>query len=127
MSARRLDKKRFSFLVDSASIPYSKKFDLDRNIRVVTAILMTSNKPHLLFYRGSQRIEISSDELFPEGYESKLLMSGLNVPPNEKFEELGEVMAGNGELKVLYKDTDNNNVPFEPYEVSIYLKVERIR
>jgi hypothetical protein len=118
-------KKAFSFLVDTASSPYSKKFELDKNVRLVRAMLITSNKDNLLYYRGSQKIEINGLEIFPEDYESKLLMSGIGVAPDQKYADLGdEVMAGNGEVKVLYKDTDNSNAPFEPYKVNLYFICE---
>lgn len=126
MDTTRPIKKRYSFLVENPGIGYSKKFELDRNIRIVRAVLLTSSQPHLLFYRGSLRLEISGDEIFPEDYESKLLMSGIHVPPDEKFYDLGDgVLAGNGEIKILYKDVENILGPFEPYEVSLYLECER--
>jgi hypothetical protein len=118
-------KKRYSFTVDTPSITYPKKFDLDKNVKLVKGILINSNKPSLLFYRGSQRIELSGEELFPEDYESKLLMSGISVPPDQKYADLGDdLLAGNGELKVQYKDTDNSSAPFEAYQVSVYLMCE---
>lgn len=118
-------KKRYSFLVDQGDKSYPKKFELDKTIRLVRGILLTSNKPNLLFYRGSQKIEISGEEIFPDEYESRLLMAGINVPPDQKFADLGDnILAGNGEVKVWYKDKDNSNTAFEPYEVSIYLICE---
>lgn len=111
--------------MDSQQTSYNKKFDLDKNVRVVLGLLVSSDNPRLLFFRGSQRLEISGDELYPEDYESKLLMSGISVPPNEKYVELGNgVLAGNGEIKMLYKDTDNNNAPFTPYKVTLVIKCE---
>lgn len=117
--------KRFSFLVDGANQSYSKKFELDRNIRLITGIQMSCNVPGMLFYRGSQRIEINGEELYPEDYESRLLMSGINVPPDQRFVDLGNgVLAGNGEVKLLYKDTESVYASFNPYTVSIILKCE---
>ena len=124
---KRYVKKRFNLQVDTASRSYSKKFDLDKNIKVVRGIVITSNKLNMLFYRGSQKIEISGDEIFPEDYESRLLMSGINVPPDQKYAELGEVLAGNGEVKVVYKDSENTDAPFTPYEVSFYFLCELAR
>jgi len=124
MEARLVDKV-FSFLVDTEATPYSKKFDLDKNVKLVHGILLSSDKPNLLFYRGSQRIEVSGDEIFPEDYESKILMSGLAVSPDEKFRSLGNgVVAGNGEVKLQYKDTANPNAAFTPYRVIIILQCE---
>ena len=71
MEARLVDKV-YSFAVDAQNTPYNKKFDLDKNVKLVRGIILSSDKPSLLFYRGSQRIEISGDEIFPEDFESKL-------------------------------------------------------
>lgn len=124
MEARLLD-KIFSFLVDAEGAPVNKKFDLDKNVKIVHGILLSSDRPKLLFYRGSQRIEISGDEIFPEDYESKILMSGISVPPDSKFRKLGNgVVAGNGEVKIQYKDTANASASFVPYRVIITLQCE---
>jgi hypothetical protein len=124
MEARLVD-KIFSFLVDTEGVPFSKKFDLDKNVRLVHGILLSSDLPHLLFYRGSQRIEVNGDELFPEGYESKLLMSGMAVSPDQKFRTLGNgVVTGNGEVKLQYKDTANPSAGFTPYRVIMVLQCE---
>jgi hypothetical protein len=118
-------KKPYSFLVDQADTSYPKRFELDKNVKLVKGIIVTSNKDHLLYYRGSQKIEINGLEIFPEDYESKLLMSGIGVAPDEKFADIGdEVLSGNGEIKVLYKDTENSSAAFEPYKVNIYLICE---
>lgn len=117
--------KVYSFLVDAAATPITKKFDLDKNVKLVHGILLSSDQPNMLFYRGSQRIEINGEEIFPEDYESKLLMSGIAVPPNAKFRKLGNgVVSGNGEVKMQYKDTENPNTSFTPYKVIIVLQCE---
>lgn len=124
MEARLVDKV-YSFAVEAQNVPVNKKFDLDKNVKLVRGIIISSDKPNLLFYRGSQRIEISGDEIFPEDYESKLLMSGIAVAPNQKYRSLGNgVIAGNGEVKVQYKDTQNPNASFTLYKVIIILQCE---
>lgn len=115
--------KQYKLFVDLANQSYSKTFNLDRNIKQVTGLLMSSDKLNLLFYRGSQKIEISGDELFPEDYESKLLISGISVDPNDRYVALGDgVLSGNGEVRVLYKDVNNTAAAFSQYTVSIYLR-----
>lgn len=122
---KKIVDKTFSFMVETQNGSQNKKFVLDKNVVLVHGILISSDQPKLLFYRGSQRIEINGDELFPEGYESKILMAGLSVPPDEKFRKLGNgVIAGNGEVKVLYKDAAHNATVFEPYKVNIILQCE---
>lgn len=123
--AGRIVYKTFSFLVDTPNISYNKKFELDKNIKLVKAIMLSSNKPNLIFFRGSQKLEINGDELYPEDYESRLLMSGISVPPNERYVDMGDaVLAGNGEVKIVYKDTDNILAPFDSYRVIINLKCD---
>jgi hypothetical protein len=122
--ARAVDKV-FTFLVEVEGQPMSKKFDLDKNVKIVLGMMMSSDNPKLLFYRGSQRIELSGEELYPEDFESKMFMSGWGVAPNDRYKSFGNgVVAGNGELKIQFKDTANASAPFAPYKVSVILQCE---
>ncbi|SKC47305.1 hypothetical protein [Ohtaekwangia koreensis] len=129
----RFVQRMFSFLVETEGQLVSKKFDLDKNVKIVHGILFSSNRKSLLFHRGSQRVEISGEEVIAENFESCLFMSGLAVAPNEKFKTFGEqegkqadngIPAGNGEVKIQYKDTANPDAEFAPYQVNMYLQCE---
>jgi hypothetical protein len=115
--------KRFSITVDTAATSYNKKFDLDKNIAMVLALQVTSDHPELMYYRGSNRIEINGDEIFPEDYDSRLLMSGLTVPADDRFVEINAV-AGNGEIKVLYKDVANTAAVYQTYQFVLIVKCQ---
>lgn len=117
-------KKRFDLLITSAEQVYSQTFSLDKTIAFIRGILIGSDKDDLLYYRGSQKIEINRQEVFPEGYESKLLQSGINCPVNQRYFDTGNMPVGNGEVKVTYKDIEDSRASFEPYRVSIYLDCE---
>jgi hypothetical protein len=117
-------KKRYDIEVTTANTLHSKTFELDKTVEKGYGILFASDRDELMYYRGSTQVEINSDEIFPEGYESKLLMSGLNVSPNDRFYNLGGVPPGNFKVKVEYKDTPDARLQFVPYRVSIYLDVE---
>lgn len=119
-------KKRFDINVTAALQTVSQTFELDKNITHVKGILITSDKDDLLYYRGSQRIEMNKGEIVPENYESKLLMSGINLSPNHRFYEIGDMPAGNGQVKITYIDREDNRVPFEAYRVSLYLSCLQI-
>lgn len=119
--------KRFNLNVDQAEKSYPKTFNLDKTIKLVKGIVMSSSHPMLIYYRGTQQIVIAGDEIFPEDFESKILMSGVSVPPEDKFLDLGNnLLAGNGEVKILYKDEENALAPFQPYQVRLILKCELI-
>jgi hypothetical protein len=117
----KIIKKRFDIPVTEASKTFSKSFDLDKNITHVKGLLLTADKDDLLYFRGSQKIEISKEEIFPENYESKLLLSGIAVAPNGRYYDIGQVAAGNGSVKVEYKDSEDGRTQFVPYRVSLYL------
>ncbi len=118
-------KKRFDVQVTEAGRNFSKTFELDKTITHVKGLLITSDKDDLLYYRGSQKIEINKEEFFPENYESKLLMTGINVTPNARYYDLGRVPVGNGTVKMDYKDEQDGRTTFEPYRVSVYLDCEQ--
>lgn len=117
-------KKRFDLQVADANKTVSKTYELDKNIKAVNGVLVTSDKDDLLYYRGTQKIEINKEEFFPENYESKLLMSGINVSPKQRYYDLGNVAPGNGLVKLTFTDVDDLRTPFTPYRVSLYLDCE---
>ncbi|HYG53125.1 MAG TPA: hypothetical protein VD905_19635 [Flavobacteriales bacterium] len=114
-------KKRFDILVTDEEGKFSETFELDKDITAVKGLLLASDRDDLLYFRGSQKIQINSEEIFPEDYESKLLMSGINVAPGERFYDLGGVGTGNRVVKVEFKDNQTTQASFEPYRVSLYL------
>lgn len=117
-------KKRFDIIVKEARSNVREQFELDKNVTRVTGILLTSDREDLLYHRGSQKIEINNEEVVPEKYESKLLLSGLNVSPNERFYKINNTGTGNRILKMDYIDTDEGRSSFYPYRVSIYVECE---
>ena len=117
-------KKRFDLQVGAAGSITSQTFELDKTVEKVHGLLFASDRDDLMYYRGSAKVEMNSDEIFPEGYETKLLMSGLNVSPNDRFYNLGGIPPGNFKLKVDFKDTPDARLAFAAYRVSIYLDVE---
>ena len=121
--AKRI-KKRYDIEVSAANAIHTKTFELDKTVTKVHGILFASDRDDLMYYRGSGKVEINSEELFPEGYETKLLMTGLNVSPNDRFYNLGGIAPGNFKVKVEYKDTPDSRLAFVAYRVSIYLDVE---
>ena len=121
--AKRI-KKRYDITVSEANAIHTKTFELDKNVTAVHGILFASDRDDLMYYRGSAKVELNSDEIFPEGYETKLLMTGLNVSPNDRFYILGGAPPGNFKLKVEYRDTPDVKLQFAAYRVSVYLDVE---
>ncbi len=118
-------KKHFDILVTQSGSAVSKTYELDKDITHIKGLLLTSNRDDLMYYRGSQRIEVNKQELFPDGYESKLLMCGINVSPNARYHDTGNMPTGNRLVKLEYKDSDDSRASFEPYRVRVYLSCEQ--
>src|SRR4051812_12583771 len=117
-------KKKFDVQITEFKSSISKTFELDKNIKSVRGVLVTSDKDDLLYYRGSQKLEINKEEYFPDNYESKLLMSGINVSPKQRYYDLGNVNPGNGSVKMVFTDADDGRTVFSPYRVSLYMDCE---
>ncbi|MFI5195712.1 MAG: hypothetical protein ACHQD8_01360 [Chitinophagales bacterium] len=117
-------KKHFDILITDENNTYSQTFELDKTIAFVRGILMTSTRDELMYIRGAQKIEINRLEVFPEGYESKLLMTGINCPMNMRYYDTGKLPIGNAQVKLTYKDTHDDRIEFAPYIVRINLDCE---
>ena len=116
----------FSFKMEKQNgLTSIDSFELPKYTKVIKGIQLLSDYPDRLFYRGKQRIEIGGEELFPDGFESKILMSSLSVAPRGRFFELGDVMPGDLSVKIRFEDKDHPNAQFEGgYRVTIVLLIE---
>lgn len=121
---KQIIKKRFDIIVREPKQTVKEQFELDKNVTRITGLLLTSDREDLLYHRGSQKIEINNEEIVPEKYESKLLLSGMNVSPNERFYKINNTATGNRLLKIEYVDTDDGRSYFSVYRVSIYVECE---
>ncbi|MBI1836444.1 MAG: hypothetical protein HYR91_04175 [Flavobacteriia bacterium] len=115
-----LIKERFDVQITAENQTFKQEFELDKNANYLIGIALTSSRDDLMFYRGSQKILLNDMELFPEGFESKLLMSGLNVAPDNRLITLGELGTGNGKIEIAYTDKAHELIKFVPYRVTIY-------
>jgi hypothetical protein len=114
-------RKRFDIQVTAANGTVSQTFELEKTVMSLKGLLVTANYDDMLYARGTQRIEINKDEIFPDNYESKLLMSGINVNPNKRYYDLGGMKPGSGIIKLAFTDADDGRTVFTPYRVSLYL------
>ncbi|CAG5082768.1 hypothetical protein [Parvicella tangerina] len=113
-------KERFDLKITSPNQVFKGEFELDKNANFLIGIGLTSDRDDLLFYRGTQKIQVNDQELFPEEFESRLLMSGINVSPNDRMIKVGKIETGNGRVEIWFKDQDHPLAKFTPYRVTIY-------
>jgi hypothetical protein len=108
--------------VTAANGTFKEKFEVDKHASKIIGIGISSSYNDKMYHRGSQRIVINEKEIYPEDYESKELMQGLNVPVNDRMITLGEELEpGNRKVELDYKDTDHPYALFSPYKVRLYV------
>lgn len=117
-------RKRFDIRINQESSTVTEKFELDKTTKFITGIVITSDREDLLFYRGTQKIEINGKEHFPEGYETKLLMTSLNIPQDYRYFNMKNTEPGNGIITFSYTDNKHPQFLFTPYRVSLYVECE---
>ena len=100
------------------------KFELDKTVKRIKGIKLTSDREDLLFYRGTQRIVINGKERFEENYESKNFQSSLNVDVNKRYKNMRDLEPGNGIIEVDYTDAPHPLTSFSVYRVSLYVEYE---
>lgn len=116
--------KRFDIQVAQRGQTVTGKFELDKMAKVIKGIKVTSDREDLLFYRGTQKIEINGKERFEENYESKNLQSSLNVDVNNRYKDMRDAETGNGLIVMTYFDNQHPLYAFSPYRVSLYVEYE---
>jgi len=116
--------KPFSFQVTEANKTVTANFELDKNIVGIKGIIIGSFQPELMYLRGSQRIEISKVEIFPENFLTQYIMIGVATPMNNRFKNLKDIIPGNRTVRVDYKDSDDGRTIFRPYTYHFALEVE---
>ena len=95
--------------------------ETDKAYRKVTGLQYSSNDSAALKDAVFNKFEIDSNEIFPEGFEVKLIQSGQEVSSNERFYKIDEKAEGSS---VLGSFKDAGNAAAYPYNVYIYLKLE---
>ena len=118
----KIIKQLFTLDVSASGETVKDIFEVDNNADKIIGVEMSSTRDDLMIYRGSQIIKINDEEFFPEGYESKKLMNGININANHRHFRLGMIDPGNRKVELIYKDTDNPAVaPFAAYTVILYV------
>lgn len=113
--------EHFVLNVTEANKTVSDEFSINDTSKKVIGIQLSSDREDLLHARGTVRIDLSGNELFPEGHEGKMLMASIHVNPNKRMYQIDEEI-GNGKVKIQYTDTNHSRTTFSPYQVILYVE-----
>jgi hypothetical protein len=117
----KIIKQLFSLDVSTEGTTVKGSFEIDKNAESIIGIAVSSSRDDIVFYRGTQSININGEEFFPEGYETKQLMCGINVSPNQRYYRLGNINPGNRKIDIAYTDNASDAAAFAPYRIFLYV------
>ena len=119
-----LEKRIGDILVTAEGQIIKEKFELDKTVRLIKGIKLTSDREDLLWYRGVQRVVINGKERYEDNYESRNFQSSINVSVNKRYKNLRNLEPGNGIIEIDYTDIPHPLYPFASYRVSLYVRYE---
>ena len=117
--------KEFDISISAEGETVKKTFEVDKSVKTVRGVMLLSGRPDLVFYRGSLRLEINKEEIFPEGYSASRLLSSPNVKPNDRIFSIEEQPSGNGLIKIEYTDAADGRTVFAAHTVTLCVDGER--
>lgn len=122
MSQKRgIKYQRISLLVSAAGAEVStQNVDTDKSYKRVRGIQMTSTDATAIDGGTFKKFEIDNKEVYPEGFETKLITCGVDVAPNDRFDRDIDERAEGTKVNITYKDGSVAGTVY-PYNVSIYL------
>lgn len=95
----------------------------DKLYQRVTGIHVTASDANGLTNSTFQKFEIDRQEIYPQGFEAKLISTGQEVNPNDKFDHDIDEPANDTQVDITYRDGSAAGVVY-PYTVNIYLRHE---
>jgi hypothetical protein len=94
----------------------------DKLYKKITGMTITTPFTAPSLNQSSLSLQVNDKEIFPDGFEIRLLTCDQAVAVNERFFHLDEVADGST-IKGKFSDNNPSNGVF-PYTVNIYLKLE---
>lgn len=121
---RKIKYQLVTLTVTAASTTVStSSVTTDRNYKRVKGIALNVSDAAAAEAGIFDKFEINSREIYPQGFETKLVSCGQDVPPNERFDKDVDEVAENSTVNISYTDGNAVGTAF-PYSVSIYLLLE---
>lgn len=95
----------------------------DRNYKRVKGIALNVSDAAAAEEGTFDKFEINSREIYPAGFETKLISCGQDVPPNDRYDKEVDEAAENSTVNITYTDGNAVGTAF-PYTINVYLLLE---
>lgn len=96
--------------------------ETDKAYKKVTGLQYSGTDTAALKDAVFTKFEIDSNEIFPDGFEVKLIQTGQEVSPNKRFYDDIEERADGSTVSGSFQDAGNATA--YPYNARIYLRLE---
>ena len=118
---RRPIKYQLLKLAINAAGSFPINAEVDKAYKQVTGIQYSCTDVNSLKDAVLTKFEIDNNEIFPDGYEVKMILTGQEVSPDARYHALNE--RGEGSTIVgMFKDAGNAGT--YPYNAYFYLRLE---
>lgn len=108
---------------DTEFSPTGLKFD--QRSGNILAFGIFSKRIDQVDLRGIFKMEIDGKEIFPDDTDTKMFSTNASVPVEKKMYKFSEpIEAGNLELRLKYKSTNNALTPFVAHDVTYTFMIE---
>jgi hypothetical protein len=94
----------------------------DKLYQRVTGIYATCSDATGMNNSTFDKFDIDNQEIYPTGFEAKLISTGQEVPPNDKFDHDINERANQSAVAITYRDGGAGTA--YPYTVNFYLRLE---
>ncbi len=95
--------------------------ETDKAYKLVTGVHYSSSDQVALKDTEFGKLEIDSNEIFGQGHEVKMITTGEDVPPDNRYYTLNERAEG---TTIAGSIIDAGNAAVYPYNARIYLRLE---
>jgi len=109
---RKLKYQLVSLIITGTGEFSSNGVVTDRNYKKVVGIQLSCNDATAFDNATLTKFEIDAQEIYPSGFPAKLLASGQDVPPNQRFDKEVDEKADNSTFNITYKDNGHTAVPY---------------
>lgn len=119
--------KTYTFDV-SQNTTERQDFEIPTNVAAISGFQISSDRDDLLYQRCAVGIDVSNTEIAPDGTPTRMYMSGLGVPPNQKTYKIGRfpIESTNRRMRLSIADEDVAGTTYASYKLKLTIEVELI-
>lgn len=119
---RKVRYQKIQLTIAAANAEVStNQITVDQNYGKVTGIQATCTDATAFNKAYFRKFEIGKLDIYPDGYEAKMIAAGNDCPVNDRFDKDIDEPGNGATIDITYKDAGSATA--YPYNLNIYLKL----